>query len=146
MTSRIALVALAAILFSPIAASAQSPARTGAEDCAVLAVVGEEKMHWREQSPDLPMYTKSYGVDCDFKAMGIKHFDIPPLPPGPYYQGVRFAFEKPSYSPDGLQATVTYSIGENRSRTQYFFALSYCTARKSSGVWRSTGCKPGPIT
>jgi len=150
MTVRTALVGLIACSAMPVAALAQSPpdqpARASAQDCAVIAAVGEDRLKWHKRSPEMPMFAQSYGVDCDWKAMGIKDLNIPPLGPGPYYPGVRFSFSKPVYSPDGLQATVTYTIGGNGGPASYFFSMSYCKAEKVDGQWQSAGCKPGPIT
>ena len=136
----------AALSLPRLPASAQTPSHASAEDCAVIAAIGEEKMQWHQTRPDMAMYAKSYGADCDWKALGIKHFDIPALGPGPYYAGVRFSFSQPSYSADKLEATLTYSVGGNGGPTQYFYSLSYCAAKKTNGAWHPAGCKPGPIT
>ena len=101
-------IAIALVNFSlwagsaiPLAAFAQDkpdqPPRATAEDCAVIAAVGEGQLHWREKSPDSAMYARSFGVDCDFKSMGIKDFDIPALGSGryPVFSGLRFSFSRP---------------------------------------------------
>jgi hypothetical protein len=142
-----------AIIWAPVGAAISSAyaaapgqAQTSAQDCAVIAAVGEIKLKWHEQSPEMPMYAKSYGVDCDWPGLGIKHFDIPVLGPGPYYPGVRFSFSKPVYSPDGSEASVTYTSGGNAGPSRYFYSLSYCTVKNTGGGWQSAGCKAGPIT
>jgi hypothetical protein len=147
---RAGLVAFAVFCVLPLGTLAQNtprtPSRASADDCAVIAEVGEGKLSWREKSPDMPMSPRSYSVDCDWKALGIKDFVISPPDSGLYYQGVRFLFSRPIYSPDGLNATVTYTFGGNSGPRSYFFQLSYCSAEKVDGWWQFSVCKPGPIT
>lgn len=130
----------------PFAAMAQDvPPPASAEDCAVLAAVGDVTLKWREQSPGDPMLAGTFGENCDWQAMAIKPFAIPPRP-GRYYEGVRFAFSMPVYSADGLSADVTFSLNGSASAKRYFYSLSYCTAYKTDGRWQSAHCRPGPIT
>lgn len=141
---------LALYFFPNGAAMAQddipAPGPASAEDCAVIAAVGEDQLKWREQSPNMDMYAKSFGADCDFKALGIKDFKIPPLGPGPYYSGVRFSFSRPAYSADGQQVTIDYNNGNNGGPTTYFYVGYRCTAQKSGQRWQSVACTMQFIT
>jgi hypothetical protein len=136
----------------PLAAFAQDmpnqPLATG-EDCAVIAAVGEDRLHWREKSPDSAMYARSFGVDCDFKNMGIKDFDIPAVGPGryPVFSGLRFSFSRPTYSTDYLTATIFYSFFANDGQhPSPFFSGYRCTAKRAGNdLWTAT-CKLGVIT
>jgi hypothetical protein len=123
-----------------------APGPASAEDCAVIAAVGEDRLKWRAQLPDMDMFAKSYGVDCDFRVLGIKDFKIPALGPGPYYSGVRFSFSHPTYSADGLKATIDYNIGGNGGPTSYFYSGYKCTAEKRQGRWQSVACQMQFIT
>ena len=148
MMFRARLAAITAFSALPFAVMAQdnAPGPASAEDCAVIAAVGEDRLKWREQLPDMDMFAKSYGVDCDFKALGIKDFKIPALGPGPYYSGVRFSFSRPAYSADGLQATIDYNMGGNGGPTEYFYTGYKCTAQKRGQRWQSVACTMQFIT
>jgi hypothetical protein len=142
------LTVLAAFSALPFAAMAQdgAPSHAGADECAVMAEAGEAKLHWREKSPDMPMSPGSYGKDCDWKALGIKAFTIPPPDPGPYFQGVRFSFSRPIFSADGRRATVDYTIGGSSGPRTYFYQGFKCTVKKAGGRWKLSSCPMQFIT
>jgi hypothetical protein len=153
-------IAIALVSFSlwavsaiPLTAFAQDkpdqPPRATTEDCAVIAAVGEDQLHWREKSPDSAMYARSFGVDCDFKSMGIKDFDIPALGSGryPVFSGLRFSFSRPIYSRDFITATIFYSFFANDGQhPSPFFSGYRCTAKRvGNNLWTAT-CKLSAIT
>jgi hypothetical protein len=90
------------------------------------------------------MLAGTFGVDCDWKSMGIKPFAIPPRPQF-YYDGVRFFFSTPVYSADGTQAELTYGLSGDASARNYFFAQYDCIAMKANGRWTAQ-CRLGVIT
>jgi hypothetical protein len=142
------LTVLAAFSALPFAAMAQdsAPPRPSAAECEVMAQAGEAKLRWREKSPDMPMSPGSYGEDCDWKALGIKDFTIPPPDPGPYFQGVRFSFSRPVFSADGGRATVDYTIGGSSGPRSYFYRGFKCIVKKAGGRWKLSSCPMSFIT
>ena len=134
--------------FSPSLGIAQTPSSEAAadtQDCAVIAAAGEDQLKWRESSPSLPMLADSYGANCNWSALGIKHFDISTPGSGPY-PGSRFSFSKPEYSSDGNQAELNYSIGGSSWPHSRFYALYACTAKKIRTSWHVTDCRLKIIT
>jgi hypothetical protein len=138
------LVALAVLSTLAVAATAQvnSSPNASADDCAVIGAIAQGQGSW----PSAPMSAKSFGVACDWKALGLPQ----PAITTEEHPGLSFGYSQPVYSADGLQATVNYSYGGDHSAQghpeQYFYTGSKCTAQKRDGKWQSLGCRMSFIT
>ena len=122
----------------------QQVTHTHSEDCQVIGAIAHGQ--WLSGSLSAPMRAKSFGADCDWKALGmprpaITNEDRPVL---------SFSYSPPVYSADGKQATVNWSYGGDESakgRPQsYFYTGSKCTAEKHGRQWQFVTCKMSFIT
>ena len=144
MRIRVAVTFFAIFLALPLAGLTQEPSGNrspaSAEDCAALAVI-MDGVRGRIFSGDTPMAAYSFGVDCDWKALGV----APPIvePPTPPASGVIVHFLFSHVGPDtgenrSFQLTVS---GRNLKGPGGFGQVYQCTANKLNGKWGSTGCK-----
>lgn len=140
-------IASAAALALPLQASAQDAVwPAGPDDCAVIAEVGKAQFHWSNTKSDTPLGNGSFGTDCDFKGMGLAGVAIAPPDPGPYYKGLRLAFQRPVYTANGQHAAITFGIGGSAGPKSYFATGSTCEVEKRDGAWRFLSCKMRWIT
>jgi hypothetical protein len=117
-----------------------------AEDCAVLAEAGKAYLQWGTTPPSDMMWRGSFGADCDWPAHGMAAPVVAPPQDGPYYEGLRFGFDQPVYSGDGMTATVVVGVAGNASATRYFITDSVCTTQKKEGRWQRAVCVRHMIT
>ena len=81
-----------------------------------------------------------YREDCDLKALGVGE----PTPLGS--DKARIGIDRPSYGPEGKNATAGVSFFAPRGRTApVFMALWTCSLGKTEATWEVTGCVQGQI-
>ena len=147
MSVRIIVLFLIALSIRSLDTQAESIAngQNNSEACQVIGAIA--RAQWKSAAPDAPMSDKSFGVDCDWKALGLPQPAI--TKPGEQASPT-FTCSPPVYSADGLQATVNYSYGGDHSAQghpeQYFYTGSKCMAEKRDGQWRFLGCRMSHIT
>ena len=128
----------------PLAACMTPQQAANANDCAVIGVIARGQ--WKAALPDVPMNAKSFGVSCDWTALGLAQ----PVITNEDHPSLSFSYSPPVYSADALQATVNYSYGGDHSAQghpeQYFYTGSKCTAEKRGGKWQFIACRMSYIT
>ena len=144
MTIHIRLAVLVAFSVLPFAAVAQptapSSVPTSAEDCAAIAVMLGASL------PDLPggkgdMAKGSYGVNCDWKALGVKPPTIASTK-SKYF----FWFVKPNDPNDGQRRRIERDQGfggKGKDERGGTLAVGYCDAEMKSGKWQLVTCDTG---
>lgn len=134
-------------LTAPLQALAQDAAWPASpDDCAVMAEVGKAKFHWGGAKSDTPLGARSFGLDCDWKGLGIKGVTIAPPDPGSYYDGLRLSFQRPVYVAGGQRAAITFGVSGSKGPKTYFSTGSTCTVEKHNGQWQFVSCQMRWIT
>ncbi|MEP6829838.1 MAG: hypothetical protein ABI963_05835 [Rhizomicrobium sp.] len=142
-----AVCALAAFAGPPLQAWAQDAEwPPSADDCAIIGVVGKAEFHWGAAKSNTPLGSRSFGVDCDFKGLGLKGVIIAPPDRGPYFKGLRLSFQRPVYAANGQHAAITFGINGNAGPKSYFSTGSTCTVEKRDGKWQFVSCQMRWIT
>lgn len=144
MSIRIRLAVLAAFSVFTIAVVAQpiapSSVPTSDEDCAAIAAMLGAPLS------DLPggkgdMATGSYGVDCDWKALGVK----PPTVASAKTKYF-FWFVKPNDPGDSQRRRIERDQGfggKGKDERGGTLAVGYCDAEKRDGKWQLVTCDTG---
>jgi hypothetical protein len=132
--------------FAAIGQTAEAPPPpASAQDCEILAAAGRAQLDWGQAAPSQMMRRQSFGVDCNWAAMGLAPPTIAPPSDGPYYEGIRFAFSKPVYT-GGTSATVIVGHIGNGGPKTYFIASYICTVTRQDGAWGHASCRMRYIT
>ena len=121
----------------PFAAFAQPalppPVQTSAEDCAAMAVTLQPSLFdlGGFRGDMFNMSEGSYGVDCDWKALGVEAPRITSVKSGAI-SGSKSRIRRITRD----QATWTDGHG-------VWLATGYCEAEKNAGKWQRRGCDIG---
>ena len=137
MKSRIALSILAVFPLTATTAQTAAEDRASAKDCAVMQAVVIERGGVRT----LGLAPDSFGLDCEW----VKRLGSPVVPREA--PGLRNTFKRPSYLPDGLQASLEYweyytPAHWGTDRYPYMHSFN-CTLMKDRADWHLVRCRVG---
>ena len=128
---------------APLAARAEdgAPAHASAEDCAAMVPI-LQYARGRVFDAGVPMASTSYGVDCDWKALGF----APSVVTSDNYQnsdsGFNFSIANPPLPNDGRTREFTLTlVGWNRSAKGGLYDVHKCTTKKQNGRWQFVSCR-----
>jgi hypothetical protein len=130
-------IALSALVLLPLTAATAQPAATNqasAEDCAVMqALIGPPPLL-------ITLASDSFGLDCDW----VKRLEPSPVVPVGTPDSHQ-SYGRPTYSPDGLQATEAY--WDSYQGTNGFVGAHQhiCTLKKRGPGWSFISCATGII-
>jgi hypothetical protein len=136
---------------SDVATMPQPVERASADDCAIFAEVGKNRMNWGATAPDYAFYSEfdragggTYLEDCPWKQLGLAE----PLPPAQQTEK-SFFMTRPSYSGDEATLDLQFSISGkivDGTKTPPFIRLETCTVAKKDDHWRFVACKLKMVT
>jgi hypothetical protein len=139
MSIRVGIAVLAAIF--PFAAFAQittvTSGQTSAEDCAAIGAILQDPSANHPQLTLSFMAAGSYGMDCDWKAIGVQA----PRTTSENKGGI-YSFVNPGNANDGkLREFELHYVFYGKDGTSYGTGKStHCSARKQDGRWRFDAC------
>jgi hypothetical protein len=123
------------------------------EDCKVMAILGQDLLHWDKVKPDISTFSifyrpqnGGYVEQCPWRELGIA-----PLPPGsPDMNNMRF-FTTPRYGADGKSASVDFvtklvAFGKDGKPMSPFIEVQTCFLTKSGSDWRLDSCHLSVVT
>jgi len=151
------VVAFAAVLLLPAAASAQSAqpqpaapvAHASADDCEIIVAVGKSELNWGTAPPAqafYPAFDRQDGspwvADCAWKNFGAADpvIGTPDSPSG-------FSISPPVYSGDTASVDLhTFIAPPKGQHYAPFMSIEACKLERRLGHWRLIGCSLRAIT